>query len=399
MIVSQLKVSADTGEWVTKASTPTEGGFGETIVGIGNSIYAVRAYSVGNCYFWKYDPTSDSWTTLFDWTPDNPIPRPKSGTAFTWDHGDNIYALLGGAYNDTDRRYFYRYTISTDSWSRLADTPHTQGAGDAITWSTYDGRIYALLGSNGHGSAFACYNSNQNIWETLNLNNWITDDGASLVSTGGEYLYAFRGEWEETVPHNDFVRYHIPSGNWETLTPMPVPTNEGVGDGASLLWIGNWMSSYSDYIYALEGGSVLENPRNGFYSYSISANNWIALTSVSYPVGNYTGNRLGFANNHIYYWQGTPSNSFGNGVTFQMFNMPTVSTTTTIVQTTTTTSLTSTTHVTTSTMTTTTYQSTTNTINPPSSQASYGVVFLILIVPLILVPAAGAAVVLQRRRT
>ena len=62
----------------------------------------------------------------------------------------------------------------------------------------------------------------------------VTDDGASLVWTGGEYLYALRGEWHETIPNGDFARYHIPTQTWQNMTLMP--ESDGVGDGASLLW-------------------------------------------------------------------------------------------------------------------------------------------------------------------
>ncbi|MEM2530737.1 MAG: hypothetical protein QXL32_06470, partial [Candidatus Bathyarchaeia archaeon] len=131
---------------------------------------------------------------------------------------------------------------------------------------------------------------------------------------GGEYLYAMNGEWEETVPHNDFARYHIPTGKWEDLPPIPV--QRGVGDGGSLLWT----AKYKEYIFALGGGDVDENPGYGFYAYRISSNKWMELERLPYPVGYWTGNRLGFANGHIYYWQGAPSTWPGDGNRFCRFD-------------------------------------------------------------------------------
>ena len=252
-----------------------------------------------------------------------PIGAFRNGAALTWDYDDYIYALLGGKYSDSNRTLFYCYDISNDNWEQLIDTPHAQGAGDAITWSGYDNQIYAILGSKEHGTSFASYNLSDNSWNALPLNpNWTTtDDGASLVWAGGEYLYALRGEWQETVPCQDFARYHIPTKTWENMSS--IPESEGVGDGGSLLWVNN----YPDYIYALGGNSCLEVPGYNFSRYSISSDSWEDLEPIPCPVGNYVGNRLGFADGNIYYWQGTPTTEkwICGGNAFYMFEFQEIS--------------------------------------------------------------------------
>ena len=291
---------AQASEWIEKADTHKAGGYGEAVVGTGNNIYIVRCYNVNdNPSFWRYDSVNNSWDSMN--TSGLSKGAFRNGAALAYDHSDYIYALLGGSYSDTNRTLFYRYNISNDSWEKLIDTPHTQGAGDAITW--YNNQIYAFLGSKEHGTAFSCYNISNNSWSTLPLNpNWTTtDDGASLVWTGGDYLYALRGEWQETVPCQDYARYHISTKTWEGMED--IPESEGVGDGGSLLWVNN----YSDYIYALGGNSCLEVPGYNFYRYSISSDIWEELEPIPCPVGNYVGNRLGFADGHIYYWQGSPT--------------------------------------------------------------------------------------------
>jgi len=362
-------LSAQGGEWIPKAPTPSQGAYGEAVVGSAEHLYIIRGHATGSCHYWRYNQTADAWTTILEWSPQNdmsfdPIPRPKSGTALTWDHGNYIYALLGAAYADSNRTFFYRYSIPANSWSRLADTPHPQGAGNAIVWSGFDNFIYAMLGSAEHAAAFARYNPSANSWETLSFNpiDWTdTDDGASLAWTGGEYLFALRGEWEETTPHADFARYHISTATWETMSPIPV--SGGVGDGASLLWVGSWLLEYSNQVFALAGNNATETPGYGFYSYSVSSNTWTELPRLPYPVGDYVGNRLGFAGGHIYYWQGTPSTWSGGGTAFYMFNFQ-ATTTTTQQQTTTTvtTSQTTTSSATTQTSVTTTSQITSTTI-------------------------------------
>jgi len=324
--LGEFNVTGDTslleGSWIEKASTPKAGGFGEAVVGTGESIYIIRGYSWGKCQFWEYNTSTNTWDTIMEWDPNgtipnDPIPRPKSGTAMAYDYDDHIYVLLGAAQSDTGRRYFFRYNISTNTWTQRADTPYDQGAGDSATWSGYDNKLYALIGSTSHGSGFARYDPSSNTWETLDLDWPSIDDGASLSWVGGEYIYGLRGEWEETTPHNDTARYDINTDDWETVAS--IPAIEGVGDGASLLWIGNWIDDYSGYIFALSGNDVEENPNYGFYCYSISGNYWWELDPLPYSVGNYTGCRLGLADFGIYYWQGQPSTCEGGGNFFAKF--------------------------------------------------------------------------------
>ena len=199
LVVTIAPIAAQASEWVQKADTPEAGGYGEALIGTDENIYVARClYASSTPYFWSYDPATDSWTSKN--TTVLPTGAFRNGAALAWDHDDSIYAILGGRYSDSNRLLFYRYSISNDSWEQLIDTPQAQGAGDAITWSGYDNLIYALLGSKEHGTAFACYNLSNNSWSTLPFNpNWTTtDDGASLVWTGKEYLYALRGEWQET---------------------------------------------------------------------------------------------------------------------------------------------------------------------------------------------------------
>lgn len=309
--------TAQVGEWVEKADTPSAGGYGETVVSTNNSIYIARnLYATTNPLFWQYNTSINIWSSMS--VSGLPLGAFRNGATLAWNNGSYIYALLGARYSDTNRRLFYRYSMTNNNWEQLADTPHAQGAGDAITWSGYDGYIYAIIGSAKHGTAFARYKYNS--WEVLDLNpNWtVTDDGASLAWTGGQYLYALRGEYAETVPNGDFARYHIPSQSWVDM--KDIPEDEGVGDGASLLWVGE----YSDDIFALGGGDVYENPGYNFYSYSISTNSWGQLESIPCPIGYYVGNRLGFANGSIYYWQGSPTTDkwICGGDAFYMFKQP-----------------------------------------------------------------------------
>lgn len=309
------------GNWVIKTDAPTAGGYGEAVVSTATNIYIARCLDASSDpVLWRYDPDVENWEMMN--TSCLPTGAFRNGAAMAWDYDDHIHALFGGRYGDGNRTLFYRYSLSNDRWERLADTPNGQGAGDAITWSEYDGHVYAMIGSNARKTVFARYS--QDSWETLAFNpNWtFTDDGASLVWTGGDYLYALRGEYDEHVPNSDFARYHIPTDIWEDM--RDIPESDGVGDGASLLWIGNRMDRCSDCIFAIGGGSVDEEPGYGFYRYSISCNGWEELESLPCPVGYYVGNRLGFTDGHIHYWQGTPKTEkwICGGAAFCTFKTP-----------------------------------------------------------------------------
>jgi len=305
--------------WVDKADTPDLGGYGESVCGDGSYVYVARClYATSTPQFWRYTPGTNTWGNLS--VTGLPTGAFRNGTAIAWDNSNYIYALCGARYEDADRRLFYRYTISTDSWTQLVDTPGPQGAGDAITWSGYDGYIYAIIGSSGHGTVFARYNPSSSLWETRTLPPAGTDDGCSLAWTGGTYLYALRGEYIETTPLRDFWRYDIVNNSWATMEN--IPEAGGVGDGGSLLWAGNWLSVQVNYIYALGGGSCWEDPGDNYYRYVISTNTWEKLASIPYPITDYNGGRLGFATGHIYYWQGLSASYPGGGKKFCMYEFP-----------------------------------------------------------------------------
>jgi hypothetical protein len=254
-----------------------------------------------------------------------PPPKPdgdafKTGTALAWDFGDCIYALFGAATGDS-RRWFYRYRISTNSWEALANTTSDQGEGDALTWV---GRpyscLYATIGGEQRPTYLMRYDPSTNAWDDAPANPpGGMGDGASLVWTGGDSLYALRGEFLETQPINDFWHYNLTADVWSSLADIPAEPHEGgvggVGDGGSLLYIGFWMANQTDYIYALSGNQAYPEPipDNRTYRYKISTNTWERLADLPFGVGYYVGCRLGYAEGHIYAWQGTPSTWAGGG--------------------------------------------------------------------------------------
>ena len=320
LIARDNPMCAPNGSWVWIRDTVT-GAWGEAVVGTGDAIYVARKTS-----FYGYTPADNSWTALA--APPNPDSGDafKTGTALAWDFSDYIYALYGAATVDS-RRWFYRYSISANSWQALANTPADQGEGDAIIYNgTY---IYATIGGEQRPTYFVRYDPSTNSWSDEPADPPAgMGDGASLVWTGGEFLYALRGEFEETTALYDFWRYSLTADVWAAMADIPADPRDsgigGVGDGGSLLYVGRWLSTYSDYIYALSGNQVNEVRDNRTYRYTISMNSWERLADLPFEVGYYVGCRLGYADGHIYAWQGAPSTWEGGGddVAYYVFPAP-----------------------------------------------------------------------------
>lgn len=318
-------VSSSGNSWVWVGDTVT-GAYGEAVAGTGEDIYIARGTS-----FYRYRPTDGSWVAMA--TPPSPDGATfKTGTALAWDSGNYIYALYGAAGGES-RRWFYRYSISGNSWEALADTPADQGEGDAITWVSLNSRIYATIGGEERSTYFVRYDPSTNTWSDAAVADPPAGmgDGASLVWASSNYLYALRGEFYETTALYDFWRYSITSNVWTAMADIPADPHDGgvggVGDGGSLLYIGLWLSNQTNFIYALSGNQAYPEspqpiPDNRFYRYTISTNSWERLADLPFGVGYYVGSRLSCADGHIYAWQGTPSTWVGGGDDLARYELP-----------------------------------------------------------------------------
>jgi hypothetical protein len=313
------------GNWVQVKDTVT-GYYGEAVIGTGDCIYIARRSN-----FYRYNPVDNSWTALA--APPNPDAGDafKTGTALAWDFSDHIYALYGAATSDS-RKWFYRYSISSNSWQALANTTADQGEGDATAWCGLDDCIYATIGGEQRPTYLVRYHPSTNNWSDAPKDPPEgMGDGASLVWTGGSFLYALRGEYLEEEPLYDFWRYSLVNDTWESMADIPAyPYDEGeggVGDGGSLLYVGFWLQNQTDCIYALGGNQAYPEgteiiPDRRFYRYTLSTGSWEQLADLSFGIGCYVGCRLGYAGGHIYAWQGAPSTWAGDGDDLAYYEFP-----------------------------------------------------------------------------
>ena len=309
LAVVSVAVQCEELSWLSMGTSPLGGGYGQSVLGTNDAIYVLQCRNASSSVlFYRYHPAESVWHELS--TAGLREGAFRNGASLAWDGQDAIYALGGARYDDEARTEFLRYAISTDTWEMLDPTPFPQGAGNALTWSGYDDSLYAFLGSRSHDgnqSRFVRYNAIRDEWTSLSSAWANTDDGAALSWTGNQYIYALRGEYIEETPSTHFARYDITANLWETLPEFP--GDGGIGDGGSLLWIGQWLPEESDKLYALSGGAADEAPGFDVFTYEIQSEQWLEAGEIPCPVGYYVGNRLGYAAGSIFYWQGSPGSA------------------------------------------------------------------------------------------
>jgi len=314
---------------------PHSESYGVALVGAHDNIYLVTSNNNGVAMFYVYMVTNDTWDELSSPNTLSGI-QIKCGAYMVWDNSNFIYSLVGGATADAGsdnkaKHGFIRYDIANDNWTQLQGTNNTmdnsvsvgeEGAGDALTWVpgsvlgvSDDNFIYAITGGHQpittkNNSHFMRYSIKDDYWTLLDDDYpWVatesssggTDDGASLIWTGGNYLYALRGEYHETSADYDFAKYKITTDTWNTsiLTPETLWSPGGTGDGGGLIWIGG------DMIYAMSGGTFDEVERKLFSIYFISGDRWIAGPELPYGVTDTNGHRLARDSGRtIYVWRG-----------------------------------------------------------------------------------------------
>jgi len=144
---------------------------GTALTSDGNNIYVMRG--LGDVLFWRYDSTSNSWTTLAN------LPRGAYfGSELEYLDG-YVYALFG-AYQNT----FARYSVADNEWEIMSDFPGLVHSGASLE---NDGEnIYALRGASSQD--FYRYDVADDSWTPLTGPPATIGAGADLVRVGIIYI-------------------------------------------------------------------------------------------------------------------------------------------------------------------------------------------------------------------
>ncbi len=223
-------------------------------------------------------------------------------SALAWNGNDTIFVL-----RSTNSKTFLKYTISTKTWATLTNIGSTANAypGTTIVYvptgsqcADSQGCVFALVGNS--STEFQRYNVQANTWTSRTAITAAVSYGASLVWTGGDYLYAERGGGA-----TDFYRYSISGNSW---TPRTTP-DYAFNYGAGLVYVppGTYCSDVSGCIFARRGGGS-----NHFWRYDINSNSWSYRTappSAAPTKGNF-GATMVYNNGVIYFVGGYATTDF-----------------------------------------------------------------------------------------
>lgn len=279
-----------TDSWATKASTPATMYTGASLVHYSGNLYATRGYSTTTIYrynistdtwfttttggaalttvpaslnedgnisikndeifiargintntFYKYNITSNSWSTLTT----TPQTTRYVGTVYNA-VDDYVYVFRGNSTYD-----FWKYNPTTNAYLGPADLPNTPGSGADLVY--YNGYLYLARGNNSQN--FYRYNLSTNAWDSALANTPVAFNNDTKGVAAGSYLYFFNGS------NNSFHRYDPSGATWTTLTATAPGTP---GYGGTLVYPGS-----GDYIYATRGSLT-----RTFWRYTISTDTW-----------------------------------------------------------------------------------------------------------------------------
>ncbi len=183
-----------------------------------------------------------------------------AGATWNWNGSDDYIYMLAD--------YMWRYSISGNSWSQMAQIPGASGSagGVGMLRNNNEDFIYALTG-NTNVNYFSKYSITNDAWTRL----------ADVPGSGAPYPWMVRYGAEDYIyvapdpATTTFYRYSIAGNSWTTLAPMPSPINLYHKYQTLLRTAGD------DYIF-------FSDSQGAAFRYSISNNSWITLTS--------TGNQL-----------------------------------------------------------------------------------------------------------
>lgn len=196
----------------------------------GNNTTTFMRYSIGD-NTWDDDAATDAPNTF------------SYGASLEYDGSRYIYALRGNA-DDS----FYQYDTLTDTWSTLANVDFgapDRGPNNLVYDKAdlaYDGgdTIYAVQGYNQPG--FASYSISSNSWTVLNDTPTISAAGSSLEYDPLTHALYFTSAGGLV----DFFKYDLTSQTWSSLSDAPA----GISTGSDIRVV-------DDYLVVLQGGSSI----------------------------------------------------------------------------------------------------------------------------------------------
>lgn len=236
-----------------------------SIGGYGYLVAGADAEYVSLSDFYRYDPTSDSWTQL-----DN-FPGASRGFAYGVETETKGYMGFGYYFNpDTGEDAYlddlWEYDPETDTWTELATCPCTPRIHPAMV--EVNGKIYVGLGGSEFGDL-------GDWWEyDIETDTWT--ERADFPSSNrhhpyyfsiGDYAYVGMGHSGPNI-FDDFYRYDPETDTWTTLGDL---TDQGRVAGTQFDYGGK------GYFLSGQGETHTNLPTGEFWEYTPETDSWVEL--------------------------------------------------------------------------------------------------------------------------
>jgi hypothetical protein len=265
-------------------------------------LYALKGYKTNA--FYSYNVSTRNWTTLAE-MPIGPSGRLVKKSADICADGDRyLYALKG---NKTLE--FWRYDTREDNWEQMTNLPMGSRKlkyGTGLAYVTHAGdstSVYCLRASKTR--EFYRYSVESNSWSRLadapiGPSGKDFKKGSALCNAGDGRLFGLKGRY------NEFYEYDIATANWTALDPLPRYGASGkrskAKDGCDLTW------DRSSTAYAFSGGN-----RAFFFAYVDTLARWTELESLPHGPSRRRvkhGGSLCWLANRVWALKGNKTNEF-----------------------------------------------------------------------------------------
>lgn len=247
--------------------------------------------------FWKYDPSSNSWTQIANY----PLGKIYHSTAFVI--GDKAYVGTGRLTTGTYTNKFYEYNPLTNVWTAIADFPGLPRRG-AVSF-VVNGKAYVGTGqtNSGYVADFFEYNPISNSWSPK-----ASIPGLPRTSSVAFAIdnYGYLGTGNTTSGSiNDFYRYDPTTNQWIVRAPVgPTYRQEATGfavNGKGYIGTGDDYSSGNNF--------------GDFWEYDPTSNTWVEIQEFDGTARRYLSSMV--IGNRAYCGTGTNGTNFND---FWMFD-------------------------------------------------------------------------------
>ncbi|MGC4031032.1 MAG: kelch repeat-containing protein [Tepidisphaeraceae bacterium] len=235
-----------------------------------------------------YDPATNTWTRKKDMS----APETHAGAAL--DEANGVIYFVGGhrgKYPSTPSKEVWKYTIATDTWTKLSATlPYAMGANAC---SVVNGKLYSYGGNyadrvTNTGDVFVLDLGNISAGFKKQANKMPTPRDHLSSVTIGKYVYVFGGEIGHDKTHdqqNLLHRYDPETDTWVKLASAPQEKSHAESSAfvlnGKIIWAG--------------GQTNPQAATSSVYQFDPATGKWTTLASLPYKrqgtivqkVGNY----------------------------------------------------------------------------------------------------------------